>query len=228
MRLSLDELRLPLLQRVLAEPVRVRLSRDNLARVRRGAAAVARLVARGEVVYGLNTGFGLLARTRIPRRQISTLQRNLVLSHAAGTGELLADGVVRLVLLLKIASLVKGYSGVRLETVQALAALLEHEVYPCIPSKGSVGASGDLAPLAHLSAALLGVGHVRVGGRIMPAAHGLRRLGIKPLALGPKEGLALLNGTQVSTALALSGLLRIENVFAAALATGALSLDALK
>ena len=228
MRLALDELQLPLLQRVLAEPVRVRLSRNNLARVRRGAAAVARLVARGEVVYGLNTGFGLLARTRIPRQQIGQLQINLVLSHAAGTGALLADGVVRLVLVLKIASLVKGYSGVRVETVRALCALLAHEVYPCIPGKGSVGASGDLAPLAHLAAVLLGVGHVRVAGRIMSAARGLKLAGLKPLELGPKEGLALLNGTQVSTALALSGLAQIESIFAAALVTGALSIDAMK
>ena len=136
------------------------------------------LVDREEVVYGVNTGFGLLAGTRIPRDQIGALQRNLVLSHAAGTGALLADGIVRLVIVLKIASLVKGYSGVRIETVRALAALLEHGVYPCIPSKGSVGASGDLAPLAHMSAVLLGIGHVRIKGRILPAARGLR------LALG--------------------------------------------
>lgn len=227
-RISLHELRLPVLRRALEEPVRVLLTRADLQRVRRCAAAVARLVDREEVVYGLNTGFGLLARKRIPRDQIGALQRNLVLSHAAGTGPLLADEIVRLVLVLKIASLVQGYSGVRVETVRALAALLEHEVYPCIPAKGSVGASGDLAPLAHLSAALLGVGHVRVAGRIIPAALGLKRAGLKPLALGPKEGLALLNGTQVSTALALSGLMQIESVFAAALASGALSIDALK
>ena len=227
-RVSLAALDLPILRHALQERVHVHLSPADLQRVRRGAAAVARLVAKGATVYGLNTGFGLLARTRIPRGQISTLQRNLVMSHAAGTGALLPDSVVRLVLFLKIASLVKGYSGVRLETVQALAALLEHEVYPCIPGKGSVGASGDLAPLAHMSAVLLGVGHVRVGGRIMSASLGLKRAGLKPLALGPKEGLALLNGTQVSTALALSALVQIENVFAAALAGGALSVDALK
>jgi histidine ammonia-lyase len=227
-RVPLHTLGLPTLRRVLQGRVHVHFNRADLQRVRRGAAAVARLVDRGKTVYGLNTGFGLLAATRIPREQINALQRNLVLSHAAGTGALLDDRIVRLVLVLKIASLVKGYSGVRLETVQALAALLAHEVYPCIPGKGSVGASGDLAPLAHLSAALLGVGHVRVHGRIVPAALGLERAGVKPLALGPKEGLALLNGTQVSTALALSGLLQIEGVFAAALASGALSTDALK
>jgi histidine ammonia-lyase len=227
-RISLQGLALPVLRRVLQERVHVQFNRADLQRVRRGAAAVERLVERGATVYGLNTGFGLLAGTRIPREQIRALQRNLVLSHSAGTGALLEDGIVRLVLVLKIASLVQGYSGVRLETVQALAALLEHEVYPCIPGKGSVGASGDLAPLAHLSAVLLGVGSVRIGGRIVPAALGLKRAGLKPLALGPKEGLALLNGTQVSTALALAGLVRIENVFAAGLASGALSIDAMK
>ena len=228
MRVALQELDLSIVRRVLQQRVQVSLGRADLERVRRGAAAVARLVSSGKTVYGLNTGFGLLAATRIPRDQIGALQRNLVLSHAAGTGTLLEDGIVRLVLVLKIASLVKGYSGVRLETVRALAALLEHEVYPCIPGKGSVGASGDLAPLAHMSAVLLGVGQVRIAGRILPAAVGLRRAGLKPLTLGPKEGLALLNGTQVSTALALAGLLRIESVFAAALASGALSIDALK
>jgi len=227
-RVSLGALDLAILRQTLQEPVQVHISRAEQQRVRRGAAAVARLVERGATVYGVNTGFGLLARTRIPPDQIGALQRNLVLSHAAGTGALLADGVVRLALLLKIASLVKGYSGVRLQTVQALAALLEHGVYPCIPGKGSVGASGDLAPLAHMSAVLLGVGHVRIGGRVLPAALGLKRAGLKPLALGPKEGLALLNGTQVSTALALAGLVQIESVFAAALVSGALSIDAMK
>lgn len=227
-RLSLQQLDLPILRHALLERVHVRLSRDEIQQVRRGAQAVARLVDRNTTVYGVNTGFGLLAGTRIPRDQIRALQKNLVLSHAAGTGALLPDAVVRLVLLLKIASLVKGYSGVRLETVEALIALLEHEVYPCIPGKGSVGASGDLAPLAHVAAALLGVGDVRIRGRVVPAATGLKRAGLKPLALGPKEGLALLNGTQVSTALALFGLVQIENLFAAALASGALAVDAMK
>jgi histidine ammonia-lyase len=227
-RVSLGALDLPILRQILQNPVQVHISRVGEQRVRRGAAAVARLVDRGATVYGLNTGFGLLARTRIPPDQIGALQRNLVLSHAAGTGALLADGVVRLALVLKIASLVQGYSGVRLQTVQALAALLEHGVYPCIPGKGSVGASGDLAPLAHMAAVLLGVGQVRIKGRVLPAMLGLKRAGLQPLALGPKEGLALLNGTQVSTALALCGLVQIESVFAAALVSGALSIDAMK
>jgi len=179
-------------------------------------------------VYGVNTGFGSLAQTRIARGELAQLQRNLVLSHAAGTGPALPDEVVRLVLVLKIASLAQGYSGVRLSTLAALQRLLASETYPCIPGKGSVGASGDLAPLAHLAAALIGVGEARRGGRRMPAARALARIGLAPLRLAAKEGLALLNGTQVSTALALAGLFAIEQVFSAALVAGAMSVDALK
>ena len=209
-------------------PVSVTLSRAQMARVRRSAATVDRMIARGGAVYGVNTGFGLLAQTRIPTAQLAELQRNLVLSHSAGVGPWLPDAVVRLVLVLKIGSLAQGFSGVRPPTLLALARLLETDTYPCIPSKGSVGASGDLAPLAHLAAALLGVGQVRAGGRVMTAAEGLRRIGLQPLELAPKEGLALLNGTQVSTALALAGLYAIQDVFGAALVSGALSVDALK
>jgi histidine ammonia-lyase len=184
-------------------------------------AAVERIVASGDAAYGINTGFGKLAHTRIPRDELAQLQRNLVLSHAAGTGPPLSDETVRLVLALKIASLARGRSGVRPETVEALVRLFNQRIYPCIPSKGSVGASGDLAPLAHLACALIGVGEVRAGGKIVPAASL-----ITSIALAPKEGLALLNGTQVSTALALIGMFAIEDVFAAALVAGALSVDA--
>ena len=211
-----------------SRPVSVTLSRAQMARVRRSAATIDRMIARGGAVYGVNTGFGLLAQTRIPPGQLSALQRNLVLSHSAGVGRWLPDPVVRLVLVLKIGSLAQGFSGVRPQTLLALARLLETETFPCIPAKGSVGASGDLAPLAHLAAALLGVGAVRCGERVMPAAAGLRRIGLEPLELAPKEGLALLNGTQVSTALALAGLFAIQDVFGAALVAGALSVDALK
>jgi len=141
---------------------------------------------------------------------------------------LLPDECVRLVMLLKVASLARGFSGVRPEVVEALLALLNAEVYPCIPSKGSVGASGDLAPLAHMAAVLIGLGEVRLGGHVMPAVDGLAAAGLSPLALGPKEGLALLNGTQVSTALALQGLFMARKVFAAAVVAGALSVDAAK
>ena len=209
-------------------PADLAVSAQALARIDKGARAIEDIVARGDTVYGVNTGFGLLANTSIARGDLEALQRNLVLSHACGVGPLLDDSVVRLVLVLKAASLSRGASGVRRETVLALLRLLDAEVYPCIPSKGSVGASGDLAPLAHMAALLIGVGEARVKGEIVPAAAALEEAGLKPLTLGPKEGLALLNGTQVSCALALSGLFEIENVFAAAIVAGAMSTDALK
>lgn len=227
-RISLAHLDLPVLRRVARAPVRVGLSRGDLKRLAASAAIVQRIVKREKTAYGINTGFGLLAQTRIAHDEIEALQRNLVLSHAAGTGELLPDDVVRLILVLKLASLAQGYSGIRPQTTQALRALLEHEIYPCVPSQGSVGASGDLAPLAHIAAAMIGIGDVRVKGQIVSARDALRRARLKPVVLGAKEGLALLNGTQVSTALALDALLRIEDVFAAALVTGALSVDAVK
>ena len=191
-----------------------------------GARVVERMASLGEPVYGINTGFGKLAQTHIPNDQLELLQRNLILSHSVGVGPLLEDGIVRLVMLLKVASLARGYSGVRPEVVDAMVAMLNAEVYPCIPSKGSVGASGDLAPLAHMAATLLGLGSVRHKGRTMSAAEGLAIAGLAPLTLAPKEGLALLNGTQVSTALALHGLFAAENVFAAAMVAGSMSVDA--
>jgi len=214
------------LRRAVRESPRLHLDESCRAAVAASAATVARIVAEGRTVYGVNTGFGKLARTSISRDKLATLQRNLVLSHSAGTGPLLDDAVVRLVLILKVASLARGHSGVRWAVIQALMALLDAGVYPCIPAKGSVGASGDLAPLAHLAAALIGVGEVRHEGEILPAAEGLQRAGLTPLELGPKEGLALLNGTQVSTALALHALFAAEDLYAAATVAGALSVDA--
>ena len=207
-------------------PEKVTLDSSDRARLQAGADAVRRMVAEGKAVYGINTGFGKLANTHIADGELELLQRNLVLSHSVGVGALLPDDVVRLVMLLKVASLARGYSGVRPEVVDAILALLNAGVHPCIPSKGSVGASGDLAPLAHMSAVLLGLGEARCDGKIVPAAEGLKRAGISALRLGPKEGLALLNGTQVSTALALHGLFATENVFAAAVVSGAMSVDA--
>ncbi|MDL1862302.1 histidine ammonia-lyase [Betaproteobacteria bacterium PRO7] len=198
------------------------------AGIEASAQAVARIVARGDPAYGINTGFGKLARVRIADDQLAQLQTNLVRSHAVGVGPLLDDDTVRLVLLLKIASLARGYSGVRPAVIDALLALYNAQILPCIPSQGSVGASGDLAPLAHLALPLIGEGEVRVDGRMLPAAQALRDAGIAPLALEAKEGLALLNGTQVSTAIALRGLLRAEQVFAAAVVAGALAVDAAK
>ncbi len=186
------------------------------------------IISSGRVVYGINTGFGILAKVRIAEGEFETLQRNIVLSHATGVGEFLKDDVVRLVLLLKINALAQGYSGMRRDIVDFLIALYNKEIYPCIPEKGSVGASGDLAPLAHLSLPLLGVGQVRIKGKIVDAKDALKKHGLKPLELAPKEGLALLNGTQVSTALALTGLFAAEDCFAAAMVAGALSVDASK
>ncbi|HEY1724041.1 MAG TPA: histidine ammonia-lyase [Steroidobacteraceae bacterium] len=221
--LSLDDLRA-----ALRSPVRVTLGTRDWQRVRRSQRAIDQMLASGKTVYGVNTGFGLLAQTQIPSDQLELLQRNLVLSHAAGSGALLPDAIVRLVMVLKIASLAQGYSGVQPATIQALQRLLQNEIYPCIPGKGSVGASGDLAPLAHLAAALIGVGQVRRHNRVLRADKALSQLRMAPLRLAAKEGLALLNGTQVSTALALAGLFAIENVFAAAMVAGAMSVDALK
>ena len=192
------------------------------------AASVARIVASGKTVYGVNTGFGLLAQTRIEQGRLAELQRNLVLSHACGVGEKLPRRVVRLMIALKAIGLARGHSGVRRVVVEHLLALIARDALPAIPAQGSVGASGDLAPLAHLAAALIGVGAMHVDGEETDAADGLAAAGLAPLELGPKEGLALLNGTQASTAIALDALFRAENIFAAALAAGALSVDAVK
>ncbi|MBE0581876.1 histidine ammonia-lyase [Devosia sp.] len=196
------------------------------APVQAAAETVAAIIAKGEPVYGINTGFGKLASVRIEVDDLAVLQRNIVLSHAAGVGEPLPVPVVRLIMALKIASLAQGFSGVRWQTITQLTTCLERGLIPVIPGQGSVGASGDLAPLAHMSAAILGVGSFIVDGTEVPAAKALADAGLAPLELGPKEGLALLNGTQVSTALALAGLFEGERVFRAALVTGALSTDA--
>ena len=198
------------------------------AQVEAGARAIDRVVAAGAPVYGVNTGFGKLASVRIDTADLTTLQRNIVLSHCAGVGDPLPVPVTRLIMALKLASLAQGASGVRWATVEHLGACLALDLVPVVPGQGSVGASGDLAPLAHLSAALLGVGEFMVRGARVPAVEALASAGLAPLVLGPKEGLALLNGTQVSTALALAGLFETERVFQAALVTGALTTDAAK
>ncbi|MBZ0215500.1 MAG: histidine ammonia-lyase, partial [Fimbriimonadaceae bacterium] len=191
-----------------------------------GNKTITDIVARGEAVYGVNTGFGKLAQKRIASQDLEKLQRNLVRSHAAGTGPLLDDDIVRLVLLLKINSLARGHSGIRLSLLETMQALYNAEIYPVIPSQGSVGASGDLAPLAHMALVVMGEGEARIGGTIMSGADALASVGIDPVQLGPKEGLALLNGTQVSTAIALAALFKTERVFAAASIAGAMSVDA--
>jgi histidine ammonia-lyase len=199
----------------------------SMQRVSTAAASVDRIVAGGETVYGVNTGFGLLANTRIPDDKLAELQTNLILSHSAGLGDPLPRHVTRLMIVLKLLGLGRGYSGVRPLVIDALQALLDRDAMPVIPSQGSVGASGDLAPLAHLIAALMGFGNIDVAGVVMPAAVALQKLGMEPLQLGPKEGLALINGTQASCAIALDALFAGERVFAAAIAAGAMSVDAL-
>lgn len=205
-----------------------RLDDASMQRVAESAAAVERIVATGDTVYGVNTGFGLLANTRIPDDQLAELQNNLILSHSAGIGEPLPRHISRLMIVLKLLGLGRGYSGVRRQVIEALQALLDRDAIPVIPSQGSVGASGDLAPLAHMTAALMGYGRIDVGSEIIPAADALTRIGLEPLQLGPKEGLALINGTQMSAAVALDALFAGERVFAAAVAAGALSVDGLK
>ena len=196
--------------------------------VLRGRRAVEDLIATGRPIYGVNTGFGKLASVRIDDARLEELQHNLIMSHAAGTGPLVDDNIARLVMVMKACALAQGLSGVRWEVVDALIRLANAGVTPCIPSKGSVGASGDLAPLAHMAATLLGEGRARHDGREMDAAEGLAIAGLAPLTLGPKEGVALINGTQVSTALALSGVFAAEDLLRTALVTGAMSVDAVK
>lgn len=215
------------LRQVYEGGVTVSIAAEALAGVSRAQQVVSDLVAHGDVVYGVNTGFGKLAQTIIPTEKLAQLQRNLVLSHCVGTGPLLADDTVHLIMVLKAISLARGHSGIRLEVLQALLRMVEVGVLPCIPSQGSVGASGDLAPLAHLAAAMIGVGRVRVQGEEMDALAGLAHAGLSPLNLVAKEGLALLNGTQVSTALGLVGLFGAERLFAAGVVAGAMSLEAI-
>lgn len=192
------------------------------------AAAVARILARNEPVYGINTGFGKLAMVRIGDADLEVLQRNIVLSHAAGVGEAMPVRVARLMMALKLTSLAQGASGVQPATIALLEAMLARGLTPIIPAQGSVGASGDLAPLAHLAATMIGVGEIMVDGRAVPAAQALLAAGLTPLTLGPKEGLALLNGTQFSCAYGLAGLFEAEQLFQSALITGALSTEAAK
>ena len=197
--------------------------RDN---VRRCRLTVENLLAGEDAIYGVNTGFGKLAQIRVEDDQLQALQRNLIMSHSVGTGDLLDDDTVRLVLVMKAASLAQGHSGVRWLVIERLLEMANLGLFPAVPAKGSVGASGDLAPLAHMAAALIGLGEVRHRGRTISAEAGLSLAEVAPLVLGPKEGLALINGAQVSTALALEGLFAAEDLFTAALVTGAISVDA--
>ncbi len=220
-KLTLDELR-----QVYLQPVKVTLDSQIFPAIEHSVECVNAILAENRTAYGINTGFGLLASTRIEKDDLEKLQRSLVVSHAAGVGEALDDNMTRLIMVLKINSLSRGYSGIRLAVIQALIALVNAEIYPHIPSKGSVGASGDLAPLAHMSLLLLGEGQARYQGEWLPAKEALAKANLQPITLAAKEGLALLNGTQVSTAFALRGLFEAEDLLAAAIVCGSLSVEA--
>jgi histidine ammonia-lyase len=219
--LTLDHIR-----RALRSPITVELSPKARSQIAKSAETVTRLLATGETIYGVNTGFGKLAKQRIAAADLSALQLNIVRSHAAGVGNPLDAAIVRAILLLKINALSQGASGISVLAMDTLVGLLNQDIVPVIPGQGSVGASGDLAPLAHLSLVLIGEGEAIVKGKRVPGCKALQAAGFAPVPLGPKEGLALLNGTQVSTALALSGLIAAERNAAAAILAGALSVDA--
>lgn len=204
----------------------IRLNTDCHRRIEASAAVVKELLGRDEPVYGINTGFGRLASIRIGDEDLAALQRNIVLSHAAGVGDPMPAPICRLMLALKLASLAQGASGVQMRTVALIEAMLAHGLVPVIPSQGSVGASGDLAPLAHMAAAMIGVGTILRNECPEPAGEALAACGLTPLTLEPKEGLALLNGTQFSSANALAGLFEAERLLGTALVTGALATDA--
>ena len=230
MNLEIDEQTLSLaeLRRAWEAPLQVRLG--NVARndVAKSKAYVDQFLKRGDTAYGVNTGFGRLATIGIDESELKPLQKNLIRSHAAGVGEPLSDAVVRLAMVMKVVALARGYSGVRPQLVDALCDLVSHGICPVVPSKGSVGASGDLAPLAHIASALIGEGDASCNGEIVSASDALGRAQLQPLELAPKEGLALLNGTQVSTALALAALFRAERILSASVIAGAMSVDAVK
>ncbi|EHJ95591.1 histidine ammonia-lyase [Agrobacterium tumefaciens] len=199
---------------------------EALKKVQASADRVAEIAGGDQAHYGINTGFGKLASVRIPADDVETLQRNLILSHCCGVGSPFADGIVRLIMTLKLISLGRGASGVRPQVINVLSAMLEKNVLPVIPEKGSVGASGDLAPLAHMTAALIGEGEAKFDGEVMSAKQALAKAGLTPIVLKAKEGLAMINGTQTSTALALAGLFRAHRALVSSLISGALSTDA--
>ncbi|EXL08401.1 histidine ammonia-lyase [Brucella anthropi] len=214
------------LETIYREGLPVRIDTAFHAGVEKAAARIAEIAAGDEPVYGINTGFGKLASIRIAAGDVATLQRNLILSHCCGVGEPLSENIVRLIMALKLISLGRGASGVRLEVITLIENMLGKGVIPMIPEKGSVGASGDLAPLAHMTAAMIGEGEAFYQGERLPSAKALEKAGLKPVVLAAKEGLALINGTQTSTALALAGLFRAHRAAQTALITGALSTDA--
>ncbi len=228
--LELDgqRLSLPLLRQIWEQPVQIRLGKQARGRVQESQAYVNQSIESSRPFYGINTGFGKLAHVRIERSKLDRLQENLIRSHAVGVGEPLSKEVVRLAMILKVHALAKGYSGVRPELVELLCSLVNNGILPIVPSQGSVGASGDLAPLAHIAKALIGEGVVTKDGVSTSVIEAMGESGLRPMQLAPKEGLALLNGTQVSTALALIALFKAEHVLSASLISGAMSAEATK
>ena len=202
------------------------LNENAFENINKSAEAVQQVIKENRVVYGINTGFGLLASTRIKNDELELLQRSIVLSHSAGFGKNMDESTVRLMMVLKINSLSRGFSGIRLQVIQTLITLLNKKVYPCVPKKGSVGASGDLAPLSHMVLPLLGEGEMTYQNQVLPAKEALAIAGLEPITLAAKEGLALLNGTQASTAFALEGLFLSEDLFSAAVVIGSMSVEA--
>ncbi|MBE0554507.1 MAG: histidine ammonia-lyase [Rhodobacteraceae bacterium] len=215
------------LERLWRQEAPARLHPSARAGVEAAAARIATAAAGGTAVYGVNTGFGKLASLKIAPQDTATLQKNLILSHCCGVGEPMPRATARLMMALKLLSLGRGASGVRWEIVALLEAMLEKGVTPVIPAQGSVGASGDLAPLAHMTAVMIGHGEAEFAGQIKTGAEALAMAGLSPVTLGPKEGLALINGTQFSTAYALAGLFGGWNAATSALVTSALSTDAI-
>ncbi|WP_404341305.1 histidine ammonia-lyase [Pseudoalteromonas mariniglutinosa] len=224
--LTPGQLDLATLRKINQSPVTLKLAEESADNIAKSAQTVQDVITEQRTVYGINTGFGLLANTKIAADELELLQRSIVLSHAAGIGEYMDDSTVRLMMTLKINSLSRGFSGIRLKVIAFFIQLLNSDVYPCVPKKGSVGASGDLAPLSHMCLPLLGEGEMRHQGRIITAAEGLKIAGLEPMTLAAKEGLALLNGTQASTAFALQGLFRAEDLYAQSCAIGAMSIEA--
>ncbi|MFA9486896.1 histidine ammonia-lyase [Moraxella haemolytica] len=214
------------LRQIYDEPVTISLDGSAYDAINKSHQAVQDIIAKDEPAYGINTGFGLLAKTRINDDELELLQKNLILSHSVGTGELLSDKVVRLIMVMKLSSLAQGYSGVRACVVDGIIDLINHDIIPAIPAKGSVGASGDLAPLSHMTLALLGVGDVLVNGQRIDAKTALKNAKLSPITLAAKEGLALINGTQASTALAIQGYFLAQDLLQSATVIGALSVEA--
>lgn len=204
----------------------VKLAESAFPAMQNSATRIAEVAAGKAPTYGVNTGFGKLASIRIAPEDVATLQRNLILSHCCGVGKPLPANITRLIIVLKLMSLGRGASGVRLEIIHLMQDMLAQNLLPVIPQQGSVGASGDLAPLAHMAATLIGEGEATLNGKRLPSAEALKQAGLTPVTLSAKEGLALINGTQVSCALALAGLFRASRSLQAAIVTGAISTDA--